>query len=53
MEEAERLEGRLTSMSDAFYHYPETAFQEHETSAALQRFLTDYGFAVERGYRRA
>jgi amidohydrolase len=49
LQEAERLDARLTSMSDAFYRHPETAFNEHETSAALQRFLTDYGFTVEKG----
>jgi len=49
VEETERLEERLTSMSDAFYHHPETAFHEHETSASLQHFLTERGFTVESG----
>ncbi|MFQ5585970.1 MAG: M20 family metallopeptidase [Thermodesulfobacteriota bacterium] len=49
LREADGLNERLSSMSNAFYHHPETAFREYETSAALQRFLTENGFTVETG----
>ena len=42
------MEHELREISRWMYEHPETAFQEHETSARLAEFLDANGFEVER-----
>ena len=49
IKEAQALEERLTSMSDAIYRHPETAYEEFKTSALLRRFFEERAFNVEEG----
>ncbi len=46
VEAADRLEERLTALSDDFYHHPETGLEERRTSSAMQEFLREHGFSV-------
>lgn len=46
---ADSLKERLTALSDGFYRNPETGLKEKKTSAAMQAFLTESGFAVTAG----
>ena len=49
IEAADSLKERLTALSDGFYRNPETGLKEKKTSAAMQAFLTESGFAVTAG----
>lgn len=49
LEAAGKLAGRLTALSDGFYHNPELGFEERRTSAGMRAFLLESGFAVEEG----
>ena len=43
----EAVEGELRTVSQWLYDHPETAYQEHESSARLAAFLAERGFSVE------
>ena len=51
--EADRLvseyANEITELGKAIFQTPETAFQEHRTSALAEEAIKKYGFAVERG----
>ncbi len=49
IEAAEGLGQRLAALSDGFYRNPETALEEHSTSAAMRDFLAGAGFSVREG----
>ncbi len=49
IEAADSLKERLTALSDGFYRNPETGLKEKKTSAAMQAFLKESGFAVTAG----
>jgi metal-dependent amidase/aminoacylase/carboxypeptidase family protein len=49
LEAADSIEVKVTSLSDEFYHNPETGMEEFRTSSAMQAFLKDHGFGVEEG----
>jgi amidohydrolase len=44
----DEIEGELLEISRALYEHPETAREEHESSALLAGFLERHGLAVER-----
>ncbi|MBI5235207.1 MAG: M20 family metallopeptidase [Deltaproteobacteria bacterium] len=49
LEEADRLEGLITGMSDAIYRTPELGLKEFKTSGLMQGSLKSAGFSVEAG----
>lgn len=46
-EEFNRVESELQTISRWLYENPETAYEEHESSARLVSFLSDHGFEVD------
>jgi len=45
--EIEELTGKIIAWRRDFHRHPETAFQEHRTSAVLRNFLEDHGIPVQ------
>lgn len=44
------VSGELIALSQFIHAHPETKWEEVQASAALTRFFTDHGFAVQSGY---
>lgn len=47
IKEIEELTGKIIAWRRDFHRHPETAFQEHRTSATLRKFLEDHGIPVQ------
>lgn len=48
LKNAEGLRERITGLSDSFYRHPETGLEEWKTTGAMQDFIKEFGFKVER-----